>query len=74
MVDDSTPGATKLMIGESFLDVDTDTASNYITTETTKLKTLLTKYETELKNIETRQNELKKSLYARFGKSINLEE
>ncbi len=74
MVDDSQPGATKLMVGESFVDVDIDTATNYITTETAKLKDLLTKYETEFKRIETRQGELKKILYARFGNSINLED
>jgi prefoldin subunit 4 len=74
MVDESQPGSTKLMVGESFFDVDSGTATEYIGRELDKAKEGKAAVEGELGRIDARQAELKKILYARFGSSINLEE
>jgi chaperonin cofactor prefoldin len=74
MVDESIPGSTKLMIGESFIDVDSSEATEFVNKELAAAKANKEKYEAQLATIIARQAELKKALYARFGKSINLEE
>ncbi len=74
MVDESVPGATKLMVGESFVDVDSAAADEHLKKELEAARAARSKAEGDIKAIEARQGELKKVLYARFGKSINLEE
>lgn len=74
MVDESVDGSTKLMIGECLVDVDSTEAGDYISRELQNAKDKKESMETKLKRIEVRQAELKKALYARFGRSINLEE
>ncbi len=74
MVDDSVAGATKLLVGECFIDVDSGSATAFIQGALEEAKGRKERLEGELKRIEARQGELNKALYGRFGKSINLEE
>lgn len=64
----------KLMLGEAFMEVDEDFATEYCDKECDRLRTLKDGLEKEKDGITARQKELKESLYSRFGNSINLEE
>ena len=74
MADESTPGATKVMVGEAFVDVDSESATEFLNKELNNAKKLKETSDKELMEIESRMGILKKALYARFGKGINLEE
>ncbi len=74
MADESMPGATKVMFGEAFVDVDGESATEFLNKELNTMKKLKEKSDKDLMEIESRMGILKKALYARFGKGINLEE
>lgn len=61
-------------IGESFIEVNEDEAKDYVQKRMEKLKSekqeMINKYETNKKRLD----ELKIILYAKFGKSVHLEE
>jgi hypothetical protein len=63
-----------LSIGESFILINPDEASEYVNKQQAKQeaikKELITKYETNKKRL----GDLKVILYTKFGKSIHLEE
>ena len=61
-------------IGECFIDCAPSEAAEHVQRETDVAKAAKGALEGELKAAEARMAVLKKTLYARFGKSINLEE
>ena len=63
-----------ILIGETFVQVDEEEANEYVETKREKYSAKVAVWDEELAAIEDRQKELKKLLYGRFGKSINLEE
>lgn len=63
-----------LLIGESFFDTTEEEATEFCEAEVERMQGELDKLETEEETILEEQAELKKALYARFGKSIQLEE
>lgn len=63
-----------LLIGESFFDTTEEKATEYCETEVERMTALLENFEEEEVLILEEQAELKKVLYGRFGKSIQLEE
>jgi len=70
---DYNPGDIKLLIGESFVDVGETSAENFVSKQKKMLKGNLEDHNKLLVTLKRRQEELKKSLYGRFGKGINLE-
>ncbi len=70
----SDAGAFKLQVGECFVDSDSDAAGAYIAAALEKDKGARDAGAAELASIAARQAALKAKLYARFGKSINLED
>jgi prefoldin subunit 4 len=74
LVDETREGATKLLIGESFVDVDSGAALEFIQKAVAEDKAAMAAMAAEVKRINERQAVLKKELYGRFGKNINLEE
>jgi prefoldin subunit 4 len=63
-----------LLVGESFFETTEDNATEYCEAEVERLQKLIETMGDEEKTIIDKQNELKKILYGRFGKSIQLEE
>lgn len=63
-----------LFIGESFFDTTEDDATEFCEEEVERMQGMLEKFEEEEAGILDKQAELKKMLYSRFGKSIQLEE
>lgn len=63
-----------LMLGEAFLEVSEDAATEHCEAEVEKHQQKIEVLEQEEVAILEKQAELKKILYARFGKSIQLEE
>ena len=63
-----------LFIGESFFDTTEEEATEYCESEVERMQAQLEELETEEEEIVQSQAELKKVLYSRFGKSIQLEE
>lgn len=63
-----------LMIGESFFDTTEEDATEFCEEEVERMQGMLESFEEEETSILDQQAELKKTLYARFGKSIQLEE
>jgi prefoldin subunit 4 len=63
-----------LLIGESFFDTTEEKATEYCEAEVERMSELLETFEEEESEILGKQAELKKTLYGRFGKSIQLEE
>jgi prefoldin subunit 4 len=63
-----------LFIGESFFDTTEDDATEFCEEEVERMQGILEKFEEEETEILEKQADLKKMLYARFGKSIQLEE
>jgi hypothetical protein len=61
-------------IGECFIDCAPSEAAEHVQRETDVAKAAKGALEAELRAAESRMAVLKKTLYARFGKSINLEE
>ena len=70
---DYEPGDIKLLIGESFVDVGESAAENFVARKKKSLKADLDSQTSLHKSLSRRQADLKKSLYGRFGKAINLE-
>mmetsp|Transcript_59605 Transcript_59605/g.104863 ORF Transcript_59605/g.104863 Transcript_59605/m.104863 type:complete len:131 (-) Transcript_59605:72-464(-) len=69
----STDGKFMLLIGESFVEVDEDYATEYCEGKLKALQAKVAKLSEEETDILKRQELLKKELYGRFGDSINLE-
>ena len=63
-----------LLIGESFFDTTEENATEYCESEVERMTELMGKFEEEESSILEQQAALKKILYGRFGKSIQLEE
>jgi prefoldin subunit 4 len=63
-----------LLIGESFFETNEDTATEYCESEVEKLSAKLESIVEEETKVLEEQAVLKKILYARFGKSIQLED
>lgn len=63
-----------LLIGESFFDTTEDDATEFCEEEVERMQSQLESLEQEESDILEQQAELKKVLYARFGKSIQLED
>ncbi|KAG7342345.1 prefoldin subunit domain containing protein [Nitzschia inconspicua] len=62
-----------LLIGESFFDTSEDAATEFCEQEVDRLTEQLEKLDEEEATLLEEQAELKKALYGRFGKSIQLE-
>jgi prefoldin subunit 4 len=62
-----------LLIGESFFDTSEEAATEYCEQEVDRLTEQLEALDEEEATIKEEQAELKKALYGRFGKSIQLE-
>ena len=63
-----------LRLGEAMFEATEDEATEFCETEVEKQQETLDKLGEEETDILERQGELKKILYGRFGKSINLED
>lgn len=63
-----------LLVGECFFDTSEDEATEFCESEVEHFQAQLDKLETEEETIVQEQAELKKALYGRFGKSIQLDE
>lgn len=63
-----------IMIGEAFLETSEEDATEYCEEEVEKFQAKIDRLEQEENEILEEQAELKKTLYGRFGKSIQLEE
>ena len=63
-----------LLIGESFFDTTEDDATEFCEEEVERMQGQLESLDKEESGILEKQAELKKVLYARFGKSIQLED
>jgi prefoldin subunit 4 len=63
----------KYLIGEVFIDVDTDFAEQLLDADKKKLEKLIKIKETEFKKIQETMKQLKGALYLKFGKNINLD-
>lgn len=63
-----------LYVGESFFDTTEEEATGFCESEVERLQKELDDLETEEETIVVEQNKLKKILYGRFGKSIQLED
>ena len=72
--DDDGPGALKLFLGEAFVTVDSDAATNYVEKVNEEKQEELDKKQEEKEEVEGLMKDLKSYLYARFGNSINLDE
>ncbi len=66
-------GSASIIVGESFVEVDEDTASEFLNVKIKNLEDKLENYKKEKAEIEAEQAKLKKELYSKFGDSINLE-
>ena len=62
-----------LRLGDAMFEVEEDDATEYCEKEVERQQELLDKLKEEEADILQRQGGLKKALYSRFGKSINLE-
>lgn len=68
----STP-SIMILQGETFFETNEDDATAFCEARIEKLQKQLNKLNEEDQDILSQQSELKKLLYGRFGKSINLE-
>ena len=64
----------RLKLGEAFLDCSEEYATEYCEKKVSKYTAAIESMTAEEGTILARQKELKKLLYGRFGKAINLEE
>ena len=64
----------KLMLGEAFMEVEEDFATEYCDNQQALLESQLDDLKKQKESLEARRKVLKETLYARFGSSINLEE
>merc|ERR1712216_976455 len=65
---------TRNSVPETFVHCDTDSAEEQLEALKNEAEAKVTEHETELATILTEMDELKTQLYAKFGKTINLEE
>ena len=63
-----------LLLGEAFLEVSENEATEYCEKQVDELQARVDKLQSEQAEITAEQAKLKSILYARFGNSINLEE
>lgn len=63
-----------LLLGDAFLEASEEEASEFCDAEVDKYQAIIDSLEEEESAILEEQASLKKELYSRFGKSINLEE
>jgi prefoldin subunit 4 len=63
-----------LLLGEAFFETPEDDATEFCEAEVERRQTAVDELQQEQSAIESEQADLKKILYGRFGKSINLEE
>jgi prefoldin subunit 4 len=63
-----------LLIGESFFETSETSATEYCEAEVERMQAIIETVGQEESGIVEQQAELKKALYGRFGKSIQLEE
>ena len=63
-----------LMLGDAFFESSEDDATEFCEAEVEKYQAVVDKLEEEESEILEEQEKLKKILYTRFGKSINLED
>ena len=66
--------AVMLNLGNAFFELEEEEATEYCELEVTKMQEKMDGLEGEEEEIVSEQKELKTILYARFGKSINLED
>merc|ERR1711934_1216959 len=64
----------KLVVGDCFVAVDNDEAEEYVDKKTEVLQAELEEWADKADKCQADMGELKTLLYAKFGKSINLEE
>ena len=64
----------RIMIGESFVEQSVDNAKSFIETRKASYEQEMRSLMERLDQTKKRMNELRIILYAKFGKSINLEE
>jgi prefoldin subunit 4 len=71
----SSEGSTKIMllVGESFIEASEDEVTEYCEKKQEEISSMISKLTKEEAEIVTKQADLKKVLYGRFGDSINLE-
>ena len=62
------------MIGESFFQVSEDEASEHLEKAMKISEEFLKKYVDEAESVRGEMDDLKKTLYSKFGSSINLED
>lgn len=74
LIEESFGEGLKLFIGETLIDVDEDTATEYLEKVTNQKQEDLETAKDTLEELESEMKNLKSFLYARFGNSINLEE
>ena len=74
LADEGAAGAVKIMVGECFVDATPAEAGEHVARELAAATAGKAALAAELAAAEARMAALKKTLYARFGKSINLEE
>merc|ERR1711974_30842 len=67
-------GAVLYLIGDTFMELEQDTATEYIEEKQEKVEKDLEGLKSELTSAKKTLAELKVQLYDKFGKSINLEE
>mmetsp|Transcript_35003 Transcript_35003/g.76562 ORF Transcript_35003/g.76562 Transcript_35003/m.76562 type:complete len:136 (+) Transcript_35003:160-567(+) len=63
-----------LLLGDAFIEASEEEASEFCDAEVDKYQAMVDSLEEEESAILEEQDSLKKELYSRFGKSINLEE
>jgi len=63
-----------LQLGDAFFETTDEEATEHCDTKVDVYQAQIDKLEEEANDIVEKQNELKSILYARFGKSINLED
>ena len=64
----------KYSYGWVFVHMDEETADDKLTAERDEVEEDVTKLEGELGDVRTKMDELKATLYSKFGNTINLEE
>ncbi|KAJ3245475.1 hypothetical protein HDU78_009228 [Chytriomyces hyalinus] len=65
--------AVRYKIGDAFIHMSLDAAQERLTNDKSELVADIEGLKTEMDSLQTEMEKLKKLLYARFGKSINLE-
>ena len=64
---------TRYQIGDSFISLPLSEVQEMLATSTTKIEEEVEVLESKMEEIKEQKNDLKVELYARFGRSINLE-